>query len=111
MAVMTHAQIHSGTADYNAMDEAAQDRFDDVMERADTAGPGDGFPALMLAAAAIAGLHIPYGAEIRRCACSCYCGVIFNPADPDAHVIEQSDGYNLGRIQCPTCADHHRETA
>ncbi|GAA3807864.1 hypothetical protein [Streptomyces chiangmaiensis] len=38
-------------------------------------------------------------------------GVIFNPADPDAHVIEEGDGYNLGRHQCPRCADQHQETA
>jgi hypothetical protein len=109
MAVMTHAR-NQATADYTAMDARDQDRFDHVMELADDTSDNGEFLALMLAAAFIAGLRIDYGHEIRRCACSCYCGAIFNPANPDAHVIAHSDGYNLGRHQCPLCADRHRET-
>ena len=110
MAVMTHAQ-NQATADHAALDLADQERFDRVMELADDQADNGEFLALMLAAAYIAGLRIDYGQEIRKCGCSCYCGVIFNPADPDAHVIEHGQGYNLGRHQCPTCADRHRETA
>lgn len=110
MAVMTHAFARS-EADYNTLTPSAQDRFDQVMDLADNTADNGEFTALMLAAAALAGLHIPYGAEIRKCGCSCYCGTVFDPADPDAHVIEESGGYNLGRHQCPTCADDHRETA
>lgn len=111
MAVMTHARVHPSTADYTTLTTAQQDKFDQVMDRADDTADNGEYTALMLAAAHIAGLDIPYGAEIRKCGCSCYCGTVFNPADPDAHVIEHGEDYNLGRHQCPTCADHHRETA
>jgi hypothetical protein len=106
MAVMTHAHARL-EADYNTLTPETQDRFDELMEQADTARSNAEYLPLMKAVAAIAG--IPQG-EIRKCGCSCYCGVIFD-ADRDGHVIETSGGYNLGRVQCPTCADHHRETA
>lgn len=111
MAVMTHAQIQATEADYTAMDLDTQERFDRVMELADDHPDTGEFLALMLAGAALAGLRLQYGDEIRKCACSCYCGAIFNPDADGAHVIEHSDGYNLGRHQCPLCADRHRETA
>jgi hypothetical protein len=107
---MTHARPRT-EADYNTLSAAAQDKFDQVMDLADNTADNGEYVALMLAAASLAGLDIPYGAEIRKCGCSCYCGTVFNPADPDAHVIEESAGYNLGRHQCPACADDHRETA
>jgi hypothetical protein len=104
---MTHAQIRPTTADYKALTPAQQDRFDALMEEADTAGPA-GYAPLMATLAALTGLT---GGETRKCACSCWCPVLFDADDPDAHVIEHSDGYNLGRHQCPWCADQHRETA
>ncbi|MFE1451926.1 hypothetical protein [Streptomyces olivaceoviridis] len=107
---MTHARPRL-EANYNALPAAAQDKFDHVMDLADNTADNGEYVALMLAAAALAGLDISYGAEIRKCGCSCYCGTVFDPADPDAHVIEESGGFNLGRVQCPTCADWHRETA
>jgi hypothetical protein len=107
---MTHAPARL-EADYNSLTPAAQDKFDQVMDLADNTADHGEYTALMLAAAALAGLHIPYGSEIRKCGCSCYCPAIFDPADPDAHVIEESAGYNLGRVQCPTCHDRHSETA
>ena len=110
MAVMTPAYARPQTANYGDLTTADQERFDHVMELADDNRDNGEYLALMLAAASIAGLRIPYGGHIRKCACSCYCGVIFNPDDPDAHCIE-SDGFNLGRHQCPGCADDHRETA
>lgn len=110
MAVMTHASARP-EADYRALTPADQERFDDVMELADDNRDDREYLALMLAAAAIAGLRIPYGGHIRKCACSCWCPVIFDPEHPDAHVIEESGGFNLGRHQCPACADDHRETA
>lgn len=110
MAVMTPARTHL-EADYRSLTLADQERFDRVMELADDQPPNGEYLALMLAAAEMAGLRIPYGGHIRKCACSCYCPVIFNPDDPDAHCIEEGDGYNLGRHQCPGCADSHRETA
>lgn len=110
MAVMTHA-LNQAEANYNHLARADQERFDHVMELADDNRDNGEYLALMLAAASIAGLRIPYGGHIRKCACSCTCPVIFDPEHPDAHVIEHEDGYNLGRHQCPTCADDHRETA
>ncbi|MBE4761797.1 hypothetical protein [Streptomyces caniscabiei] len=111
MAVMTHAHTQPTTANYRALTLDQQGKFDRLMELADDTADHGEYTALMLAAAYVAGLDIPYGAEIRKCGCSCYCGHIFNAADPDAHVIEETGGYNLGRVQCPTCTDRHRETA
>lgn len=110
MAVMTHARART-EANYNSLDETDQQRFDHVMELADGNRDNGEYLALMLAAAAIADLRITYGGHIRKCSCSCYCPAIFDPEHPDAHVIEDEPGYNLGRVQCPACADEHRETA
>jgi hypothetical protein len=107
---MTPARART-EADYHALPTEDQDRFDHMMELADDNRDNGEYLALMLAAASIAGLRIPYGGHIRKCACSCICAVIFNPDHPDAHVIERAKGYNLGRVQCPRCADEHRETA
>ncbi|MBZ6211712.1 hypothetical protein KVH31_35025 [Streptomyces olivaceus] len=101
---MTHARP-SLEADYNALGTAQQDRFDQLMERADTAGPHD-YQPLMDTLAVLTGIT----GEIRKCACSCWCPVIFD-ADRDGHVIEYGEGYNLGRHQCGRCADEHPETA
>lgn len=111
MAVVLHAQNRATQADYTHLTPDDQDLFDQVMERADDNPHNGEYLALMLAAAQLAGLRIPYGGHIRKCACSCVCPAIFDPDDPDAHCIEASDGYNLGRHQCPRCADQHRETA
>ncbi|MGW4270793.1 hypothetical protein ACWEGQ_00145 [Streptomyces seoulensis] len=104
---MTHAPARP-EGDYNTLTPAAQDHFDQLMEQADNARSNTDYLPLMAALAAIAGL--PTG-EIRKCGCSCWCPTIFDADQPDADVIEESGGYNLGRVQCPTCADHHRETA
>ena len=106
MAVMTRARTRT-EADYNTLTAAAQDKFDALMEQADIAGPAN-YADIMGRIADLVGL--PEG-EIRKCGCSCWCPVIFDADDPNAHVIEESGGYNLGRVQCPTCADRHRETA
>jgi len=106
VAVITHAFARPET-DYTALPTAIQDQFDQLMEEADIAGPAT-YPGLMATIALLVGL--PNG-EIRKCACSCYCGVIFDSNRPDAHVIKHGEGYNLGRHQYPTCADRHRETA
>ena len=107
MAVMTHARAHA-EADYNTLTQGQQQRFDDLLEQADHARSNHEYLPLMQALAGLTGL--PAG-EIRKCGCSCYCPVIFDADNPDAHVIEWTDGYNLGRVQCPTCTDRHRETA
>jgi hypothetical protein len=109
VAVITHARPRP-EADYQALPGPIQNAFDALMEQADTAGTTDHFLTLMARAASLIGMPLPASGDIRRCACSCVCPVIFDAEDPDAHVIEWSDGYNLGRIQCPTCADRHPET-
>ncbi|WP_131589744.1 hypothetical protein [Streptomyces seoulensis] len=106
---MTHARID--TVDYRDLPTDIQDTFDELMEQADEAGTNDHFLTLMARAAATIGMTLPPSGDIRRCACSCVCGLVFDAEHPDAHVIEWTGGYNLGRVQCPTCADHHRETA
>jgi hypothetical protein len=107
MAVMTHARTQANTADYRQLSTAEQDEFDRLMEDADNAGPVD-YPPLMKAVAKLVGL--PEG-DLRKCACSCWCGTVFDANTPDAHVIEHGENFNLGRHQCPLCADRHRETA
>jgi hypothetical protein len=107
MAVMTHARKTPTSVDYRDLTDAQQAKFDLVMELADIAGPGDGYPALMLAAAALTGIHIAYGGEVLRCSCTCVCPTVFDNADPDARTIEESAGFNLPIRQCPTCADRH----
>ncbi|MEU5322920.1 hypothetical protein AB0G67_40150 [Streptomyces sp. NPDC021056] len=106
MAVMTHARTRP-EADYRDLTAVQQNRFDQLMEKADNAGPHD-YQPVMGRIADLVGLP---EADIRKCGCSCVCPVIFDSEDPDAHVIEYGEGYNLGRHQCPTCADRHRETA
>ncbi len=106
MAVMTHAPARP-EADYNTLTTTAQNAFDVLMEQADDARTTAEYERPMKAITALTGVR----GEIRKCACSCYCGCIFDADDPDAHVIEYSTGHNLGRHQCPTCADRHRETA
>ncbi|MEW2402213.1 hypothetical protein [Streptomyces sp. NPDC046862] len=110
MAVMTHASARL-EADYYALTKAQQQDFQRLMEEADEAGTTDHFLDVMRRAARAIGMPLPASGDIRRCACSCVCGCIFDAEDPDAHVIEQSKGFNLGRVQCPTCTDRHRETA
>jgi hypothetical protein len=106
MAVMTHAHARL-EANYKQLTLHDQDRFDELMEAADIAGPHD-YPSLMLAVAALTGL--PAG-DIRKCGCSCTCPTIFDSNNEDTHVIKHGEGYNLGRHQCAWCADQHRETA
>lgn len=110
MAVMTHARPRT-EADYNSLTRDTQEAFDLLMEEADTAGTNTHFFDVMARAARLIGMLLPASGDIRHCACSCVCGCIFDAEDPDAHVIEETGGYNLGRVQCPTCTDRHRETA
>ncbi|CAL9668527.1 hypothetical protein SUDANB145_07289 (plasmid) [Streptomyces sp. enrichment culture] len=107
MAVMTLAPAHP-EADYRTLTPAAQDRFNTLMEQADTAGPHD-YQPLMDRINDLLGF--PENTEARACACSCVCSTVFDADNPDAHVIEYGEGYNLGRHQCPWCADQHLETA
>ena len=110
MAVITHAFARPD-ADYTTLPAPTQNDFDQLMEEADQAGTPQHFLDVMARAARLIGMRLPDSGDIRRCACSCVCGCIFDAEDPDAHVIEETAGYNLGRVQCPTCTDRHRETA
>ncbi|RIH58621.1 hypothetical protein D3C59_33785 [Streptomyces sp. SHP22-7] len=67
MAVMTHAPARL-EANYRNLSTDDQDRFDQLMERADHAGPHD-YQPLMDALAVLTGIS----GEIRKCACSCTC--------------------------------------
>jgi hypothetical protein len=104
---MTHARKTPTSVDYRDLTHAQQDRLDHVLQLADTTTHSGEYNSLMLAAAALAGLHIEYGGEVLRCSCTCVCPAVFDNADPDARTIEESDGFNLPIRQCPLCADRH----
>lgn len=107
MAVMTHAHTTPTSVDYRDLTALQQNRIDHILELADDTTDSGEYNSLMLAVAALAGLHIPYGGEILRCSCTCTCPAVFDNTHPGARTIEESAGYNLPIRQCPTCADHH----
>lgn len=112
MAVMTHAQIQPATVDYHRLDGADQAYFDKLMEYADITPRTGEYQWLMGEAARVIGIRTPDGGEIAKCGCSCTCPVIFDASHPDAHEVHgPADDHNLPRLQCPECADFHRETA
>jgi hypothetical protein len=106
-AVMTHAPTQPTTVNYTALPAHVQDRFDTLMSQADNTASANEFTTLMTAAIAITGIRTPQHNEILLCACPCTCGCIFDADDPNALVTEKPTGYNLGRLQCPDCADAH----
>ena len=110
-AVMTHTQ-NQITTTLTALTPNAQDAFTRYMEQADNAGTNHDYRTAMICAALTAGIPLPDGGEIALCACpNCWdCQQIFDANTPDAHPFGESDGYNLGRIQCPLCTDRHRAT-
>lgn len=112
MAVMTLASARP-EADYTTLTEDQQDRFDKLMEQADTARTGDAYHQAMTEAALLAGLPVPASRDIARCSClndagGCGCGAIF-----DSHalgvVVTAPNGRdrNLSELQCPTCGHDH----
>ncbi|MEV6165771.1 hypothetical protein AB0L71_28430 [Streptomyces sp. NPDC052052] len=107
MSVISHARTHPATINYGDLTADQQTRFDDLMDQADNTASATTYDALMAAAIAITGIRTPRHSEILLCACPCTCGCIFDAHDPDALPTEQPDGYNLGRLQCPDCADAH----
>ena len=95
------------TVDYNALTLSQQHQLDELLHQADTAGTLDHFTTAMAAATRAAGLTTPSG-EITKCACThCYCLRLFDPQDPEAHAFGEPTSHNLGRQQCPRCADEH----
>lgn len=111
-AVMTHAPTQATTVEYTALPTHIQDRFDALMGQADNVTNNEDYRLLMVVAATLVGIRLPDGGEIAKCACpNCWdCDRIFDANHPDAHPFGESDGYNLGRIQCDNCADQHRAT-
>ncbi|WP_446458701.1 hypothetical protein [Streptomyces rochei] len=109
MAVMTHAPARL-EANYRSLSTDDQDRFDQLMERADHAGPHD-YQPLMDALAVLTGLFT--ARDIARCSCwtdtrGCGCAVIFDTALPGVVVTATNDpDCNLSQLQCPTCGHDH----
>ncbi|WP_228981364.1 hypothetical protein [Streptomyces sp. DH12] len=109
ITVIPHARTQTPTADYATLTLAQQDLFDMAMTRADNTVSAAEYNAMMQIAAHAAGFDIAPDGEIARCACPhCdgACTRIFNTALPDLRTVETTE-YNLPRLQCPTCADHH----
>jgi len=106
MSVTTHARPRT-TINYTHLPTATQDLFDQLMELADNTANADEYTALMTSLIALTGITGVRDNEILKCACGCDCPVIFDADTPDALVTEPATGYNLGRLQCPDCADDH----
>ncbi|MEU6016926.1 hypothetical protein ABZ826_23615 [Streptomyces sp. NPDC047515] len=107
MSVITPARTHPATINYGDLNPGQQTLFDQLMEQADNTTSAAECDALMTALIAITGITGVRYNEILKCACPCICGCIFDADDPDALVTEEPTGYNLGRLQCPDCADAH----
>lgn len=107
MSVISPARTHPAI-NYGDLTADQQTRFNQLMGKADNTTSADEFEALMTALIAITGITGVRDNSILKCACSaCYCDRIFDADAPDALVTEQPTGYNLGRLQCPDCADAH----
>lgn len=106
-AVMTHTR-NQDTVDYADLPTGTQDHIDLLLVLADNTASATEYEALMSSLIAITGITGVRDNDIRKCACSgCYCTRIFDADHPDALVTEEATGYNLGRLQCPDCADDH----
>ena len=107
-AVMTHAPTRA-TVNYADLPTHVQNDFDKLMELADNAANATEYEALMTALIAVTGITGVRYNDILKCACTaCYCDHIFDADDSNALVTEETGaGYNLGRLQCPDCADDH----
>ncbi|MFD7867999.1 hypothetical protein [Streptomyces sp. NPDC059783] len=106
-AVMTHTQNRS-TVDYSDLPTRTQDLVDHLLDQADNTASATEYEALMSALIGITGITGVRHNDIRKCACpTCYCTRIFDADHPDALITAEADGYNLGSLQCPDCADDH----
>ena len=118
MAVMTHASARPQTANYGDLTTAQQQRFNDLMEQADTAGTGQAYHEAMTEAALVAGLPVPASQDIARCSCytdagGCGCALVFDAYATGVVVTAVNDpDHNLSQLQCPPCGhDHGRPIA
>ncbi|MGS2592082.1 hypothetical protein [Streptomyces hebeiensis] len=105
MSVISPAR--TTTVDYNTLPANTQSAFDRLMEQADHTANAAEYEALMTALIAITGITGVRYNEILKCACPCDCGLIFDADAPGLHTVEDPQGYNLGRLQCPQCTDDH----
>ncbi|TXS39663.1 hypothetical protein [Streptomyces sp. t39] len=110
MSVFT-LPARKNTAHYGDLTPTQQQHFDQLMEQADGTRISDEYNALMVGAAAIAGLTAHLGDEIALCACPhCRCDTIFDTALPGLYSLVATSPYGLARLQCQDCADDHRAT-
>lgn len=111
MSVITAARIPSQTTkqptevDLTTLPEDTRQLIEHALESARNAPDNDTYFRHMTTAILAAGIRTPRNRELVRCGCvSCYCDVIYDADDPDAHL------YNDGAHeipQCPGCADDH----
>ncbi|MER5277726.1 hypothetical protein ABT025_18480 [Streptomyces sp. NPDC002809] len=106
-AVMTHTK-NPNSVSHSSLEQDRRDRFDKAMDEADNTADALTYHALMCVLIVFAGFTDPRVKEVLKCACqACYCDLIFDAEAPGALVTEAPTGYNLGRLQCPDCADDH----
>ncbi|MFB7867416.1 hypothetical protein [Streptomyces sp. NPDC056069] len=107
MSVISPARP-SQTADYNLLPPMVQALLDQALTEADDTTDNHEFRTLMEMATRLAGLDLPKGHDIAKCACpDCYCGAIFDTAAPGLRQVDNSGEYNLPLLQCADCADAH----
>ncbi|MEU9998058.1 hypothetical protein [Streptomyces sp. NPDC050848] len=108
MSVISPARPQSRTADYNHLGPHTQTLFDHLMDQADNTVDNVEFRTLMEMATHLAGLDLPKGHDVAKCACpNCPCGRIFDTAAPGLRTVGDPGGYNLPLLQCADCADEH----
>ncbi|WP_030756436.1 Flp family type IVb pilin [Streptomyces sp. NRRL F-5135] len=106
MSVISPAR-NTSTINYHHLPAPQQNLFDQLMAQADNTASAAEYEALMAALIAITGITGVRYNEILKCACPCDCGCIFDADAPGLRTVEEPQGYNLGRLQCPTCTDEH----
>ncbi|MFF8610831.1 hypothetical protein ACF06X_33535 [Streptomyces sp. NPDC015346] len=107
MSVYSPARPQNQTADYNQLGTHTQALLDHLLAQADNTVDATEYRTLMEMATHLAGLTLPKGHDIAKCACpKCYCSRIFDTAAPGLTVVETSE-YNLPLLQCQDCTDQH----
>ncbi|MEV5915791.1 hypothetical protein AB0M00_43780 [Streptomyces chartreusis] len=120
MRLLSHAPIPAITrptsADYTALPQRLRDKLSDLLEEADAAQSGAAYHGAMIRACFAIGIAVPEKQDIAICDClndGCGCGAIFDSHLDGVVVTANADpGFNLSRLQCPTCGhDHPRPAA
>ena len=112
MSVVTAARIprqptkQPAEIDLNTLPEDTRQRIETALEAARNACDNDAYFEQMDKAIDAAGIRTPRNRELARCGCTtCWCDVIYDGDDPDAHL------YNAAAREippCPGCADRPR---